>query len=338
MAAKLRPLIPPAPGTYPSDIDAAGLRAAILRFRNGLGAGGVGPAALRLAGQGELAGEVEALTASLDRLAGLLQRGLTPDQRRGLGEYQARAFRSLWAKIDLLRSTIPDGPIALDDLPDSLKTKFIGRSGALAYYVNPKGDIWDRAFLKWFIQELKSVDPEITGPPVVLYEMSLVMLEGYKRAALYAALVIVFVVLVDFRSITSSLLAALPLALAIVWLLGIMGLLGLQFNLANLVALPLIIGIGTTSGIHMVHRYRQEGCMFEAASGTGHAVFLSLLTTVCGFGSICISRHHGLRSLGLVLTIGVLACLFNAVVLLPILMQYLLRSHRRARPGPRSDR
>lgn len=335
LTAELKELIPPAPAAETSEVDPAALREAVARFRAGLAAGGTGPAALRLAGQAAVADELDALIRDCDALERALARGASAEDRARLGRYQARVFGDLWSKIGLLRSAIPAGPVSLGDLPASLRDRFVGRSGALAYYIAPKGNIWDRAFLKRFIKEIQSVDPEVTGPPVVFYEISLLMLDGYKRAALYALAVIVVVVLLDFRSLSSSALAIMPLVVACLWLAGAMGLIGLRFNLANLVALPLIIGIGVTSGVHMVHRYRQEGCMFEAASGTGHAVFLSLLTTVCGFGSMCIARHHGVRSLGMVLTIGVSACLFNAVVLLPILMNYVLRGHRKPRrPDP----
>jgi len=102
-----------------------------------------------------------------------------------------------------------------------------------------------------------------------------------------------------------------------------MDLFQIQFNLANLVILPLILGIGVVDGVHIVHRYREEG----AAGGnvisksTGQAVTLTSLTTMIGFGSLMIADHQGVHSLGAVLTLGVGSCLFTSVTLLPALMK-----------------
>jgi hypothetical protein len=287
--------------------------------------------ALRAAGQEAFADELEGLAKALDGLEKVLAapRGETESR---LGAFQQRLLTDLWEKLAMLREAAPREPVRLADLPNSLKLRFIGASGRFAMYVSPREDIWDRGFLRRFIGELQAVDADVTGAPVLIYEVPEQMVEGYRRAALYAAIVITLVVLVDFRSPAVALFAFVPLVLGFIWMVGFMGAAGLRFNLANLVALPLILGIAIASGIHMIHRFRQEGDMILAAGGTGRAVVLSLLTTAMGFGSMGVARYRGISSLGQVLAIGVLASMFSAVIVLPLLMHYLMPPNEQRHP------
>ena len=102
-----------------------------------------------------------------------------------------------------------------------------------------------------------------------------------------------------------------------------MDLIGLQLNMANLVILPLILGIGVVNGIHITHRYREEGDKNASVLGksTGQAVLLSSLTTMIGFGSMMVANHYGVFSLGLVLMLGVFNCLIASVTFLPALLK-----------------
>ena len=108
-----------------------------------------------------------------------------------------------------------------------------------------------------------------------------------------------------------------PLLLGTVWMLGLMHLLELDFNFANMMGLPLILGIGVDSGVHLIHRYLQGTSPDRLVLTTGKAVGMSSLTTMVGMGSMIIATHGGMHSLGLVLLIGVMACLITAIVVLP---------------------
>jgi hypothetical protein len=118
--------------------------------------------------------------------------------------------------------------------------------------------------------------------------------------------------------------------LGIVWTAGLMWLFDLQFNLANLVAVPLIIGIGVENGIHIVHRFREEGESGPAlvAGSTGQAVALFSLTTMVGFGSLMVARYYGIFSMGLLLTVAVGSVLVASLTVLPLLL---------FRPAPTDD-
>jgi predicted RND superfamily exporter protein len=111
----------------------------------------------------------------------------------------------------------------------------------------------------------------------------------------------------------------IPLAMGVVWMMGLMGLAGLDFNFANLVAIPLIIGIGIDNGVHVIHRVRLEGeaGMTVVLRHTGRAILIASLTTMIGFGSLALASHQGLASLGKVLLLGVGSCLVTSTLILP---------------------
>ena len=130
--------------------------------------------------------------------------------------------------------------------------------------------------------------------------------------------------LISFGNIRTTLIVLLPVVVGSVWTVGIMGLLGVAFNLANLVILPLIIGIGVVNGVHIVHRYREEKDknINILSKSTGRGVVLSSLTTMIGFGSLTVADYQGVYSLGLILTLGVGCCLLASITVLPCVLKH----------------
>ena len=126
-----------------------------------------------------------------------------------------------------------------------------------------------------------------------------------------------------FRNLRTVFFVLLPVLVGSIWTVGVMELIGLKLNMANMVILPLILGIGVVNGIHITHRYREEEDKRASVLGksTGQAVLLSSLTTMIGFGSMMVADHSGVFSLGLVLTIGVFNCLIASVTFLPALLK-----------------
>lgn len=246
-----------------------------------------------------------------------------------LAGFQRDLFEDFAATWTLLRNNLdPAGPITLDDVPASLRERFVSRDGGrFLLQIYPKEDIWERAPLTAFITELRRVDPDVTGSPVIGYESIGAMKDGYVEAAWYALLAILIVTYAALRRVGDALLAVLPLALGMVWTAGLMWLAGVEFNLANMVAAPLIIGIGVENGIHLVHRCRQrtaEGFGSPTASliagSTGQAVVLFSLTTMVGFGSLMVASYYGIFSIGLLLSLAVGSVLVASIVVLPLLL------------------
>jgi hypothetical protein len=122
-----------------------------------------------------------------------------------------------------------------------------------------------------------------------------------------------------FRSLTQAVCVLLTVGLALVWLAGLFAVLGWKLNLFNLIALPLLIGMGQDDSLHIIHRYREEGpgSLRLVLHETGGAVFLTTLTTVIGFSSMLFVQHQGLRSLGWTAVLGMTLCLVSSVVVIP---------------------
>ncbi len=223
---------------------------------------------------------------------------------------------------DLKRSMHP-APVEMKDLPQDLKDRFVSTDGKYLLLVYPNINIWEREAMEKFLYEMRTIDPDVTGNAVHMFESSLLMIDGYISAGLYALTAIFLYLMLTLRNIRTTLLVMLPTLAGAILTLGLMRLTGVQFNLANLVILPLILGIGVVDGVHILHRYREEPECGEnvVSKSTGQAVMLTSLTTMIGFGSLMVADHQGVYSVGLVLTLGVGSCLITSVTLLPALMK-----------------
>jgi len=204
-----------------------------------------------------------------------------------------------------------------------LKSRFVSQDEKkFLLQIYPKKNIWDREPLEEFIGQLREVDPDIAGSPVTGYESIRAMKEGYVEGGMYALIAIILVTFLTLRRVGDTLLAILPLALGLTWTMGWMWLFNLRFNLANLIAVPLIIGIGVENGIHLVHRFREEGegGPILVAGSTGQAVALFSLTTMIGFGSLMVANYYGIFSMGLLLTVSVGSVLVASLTVLPLIL------------------
>ena len=119
-------------------------------------------------------------------------------------------------------------------------------------------------------------------------------------------------------------LALVPVAIGGLWLGGLMGWLGVPLNPANIMTLPLVIGIGVTNGIHVLNRFAEEQTPSILARSTGKAVLVSGLTSMAGFGSLILAQHQGIYSLGCVMTTGLATCMIAGVTFLPALLNLLM--------------
>ena len=148
------------------------------------------------------------------------------------------------------------------DLPVALRNRFVGITGKHLIQVYPKKNVWNREAQEEFVRELRTVDPEVTGTPVQLLEYTGLLKTSYVEAAGWALLAIAILVLIHFRSLKQLILALLPVAIGALWMVGFMGWTGIQFNPANIMTLPLVIGIGLLVeqvldrevDIHVLHR------------------------------------------------------------------------------------
>ena len=215
--------------------------------------------------------------------------------------------------------------LRVDDLPSALRNQFAGATGKFLLQVFPKEDVWQRTNQENFVADLRTVDPNATGTPVQFYEYETLMKNSYIQAAWYSLIAIAFLVLVHFRSPVAMILSLLPVGIGTLWLAGLMGWFGIPFNLANIMTLPLVIGIGVTNGVQILNRFAEERTPNILARSTGKAVLVSGLTAIAGFGSLILAKHQGIHSLGCVMAVGIMTCMIAGLTFLPALLNLLGR-------------
>jgi hypothetical protein len=219
------------------------------------------------------------------------------------------------------------------DLPGAFARRFVSKDGeAVALFAVPAGEFWNVEVANQFSADVRGVDPEASGLALIHVAHGEMILAGFKRAAVIAAGVIVILLMIDFRSPIDAVFALVPTALGWLWMVGLMAPLGLKFDVANIVALPLVLGIGISFGVHMMHRLRegdedsQRPSIDLVVRGTGGAIGVAALTTMVGFGGLMISDYGGMQSLAWIMVLGIGACLVGTIFVLPALLLLLRRA------------
>ena len=230
------------------------------------------------------------------------------------------------------RDVAQRGGYVPSDLPELFARRFASKDRqAVAIFAVPAGEFWEVEVADAFAADVRSVDPDAAGLAMIHVEHGQMILAGFKRAALLAAGIIVVLLVVDFRRFGDAMLALLPTALGWLWMLGAMALIGLEFDVANIVALPLVLGIGIAFGVHMMHRLREEAqdhvaSIEEVVRGTGGAIVVAALTTMVGFAGLTVADYGGMKSLGAVMVLGIASCLAATVFILPAVLVLLKRA------------
>jgi len=240
-----------------------------------------------------------------------------------LNHFSENLFSDYRDKIADLKASVDVSLVSVAEIPESLRKRYISQNGVYLITVYPSVDIWDIAQREEFMGQLRRVDSGVTGNAIHMFESTRLMRDGYFQGGVYAMVAIFVYILVSFGNIRATLIVLLPVVAGSMWTVGIMDLAGISFNLANLVILPLIIGIGVVNGVHLVHRYREEKDknVNILSRSTGQGVVLSSLTTMIGFGSLMVADYQGVYSLGLVLTLGVGCCLVASITVLPAMLK-----------------
>ncbi|HEX4262695.1 MAG TPA: MMPL family transporter [Verrucomicrobiae bacterium] len=280
-----------------------------------------------------LSQQFKSMRATIDNLRRDMAAGTAPQvaaNAQQLTAYQQALFNDLRETFESLKNQDDSSALRAEDLPPALRNMFIGLTGKFLVQVYPKKDAWQRDNQKEFIDQLRqSLDPKntgtpvITGMPVQLYEYTELLKDSYVQAAYYSLAAIIVLILFHFRSVSSVILSLAPVAIGSIWLGGVMGCFHVPLNPANIMILPLVIGIGVTNGIHILNRFAEEQQSNILARSTGKAVFVSGLTAIAGFGSLILAKDRGIHSLGVVMAAGVTACMIAALTFLPTLLNLM---------------
>jgi len=236
-------------------------------------------------------------------------------------QWQQGVTSNLVEELAWLRRAVAVQPIDLADVPASVRTRVVNERGERLSSIVPAQDIAQVAALSEFIDSVRELQPHATGRPVIEWGVGAIVVSSFGQALLFAAVSICAVLLIALRRVRSVLLILLPLLLTGVMTLAVGVLAGYPLNMANILVLPLIFGLGVDNGIHVVDRYLGEGDVEHLMhSSTPRAVLLSALTTVGAFTALSTSPHAGTASIGMLLTVAVGLLLLLTIFALPVLL------------------
>ncbi|KPK63621.1 hypothetical protein AMJ83_06245 [candidate division WOR_3 bacterium SM23_42] len=234
-----------------------------------------------------------------------------------LNNFQNYYFPNLRQKInDMANPEL----ITLEQVPEHIKNQYINEAGdKYLVTIYPKETIWNYEALTRFDKQLETVSPKITGtPPIFLHLIRLIGRDGLN-ATILTVIIVILLLWLDFRSFRFAILGVIPLITGGIWMLGLMKTCGLMLNVVNVMAIPMIVGIGIDDGVHILHRYMFEGLRKTpiVLKSTGKAVLLTSLTTMAGFGSLMTASYRGWVGFGALLVTGVGACFMTTILFLP---------------------
>jgi hopanoid biosynthesis associated RND transporter like protein HpnN len=242
---------------------------------------------------------------------------------------------SLAADVASLGSIVDAQPFSIDELPADLLRRLIAPDGRHLVTVLPSERIDTRAATDAFVGAVRSVTPEVAGRAVVEWGVGSVAVRSFVEAVVLAIGMIAALLVVYFRSIRLSVLVLTPLALTSVLTFALIHLTPLTLNMADILVIPLIFGLGVDSGIHVVHRFSATGDVSSVmSSSTARAVLISALTTIGTFFSLSFSPHKGAASVGMLLTVAISVMLVATFVVLPALLRTFGGATRQSRVNP----
>lgn len=221
--------------------------------------------------------------------------------------------------LDQIRSSLKAQPVTIKNLPPELVSDWTTSDGRARVEAQPKGDPNDNETLRKFAAAVQKVAPTATGGPVSILESGNTIVMAFIQAGFWALLSISILLYIVLKRIGDVLLTLVPLILAGVITLEICVLIGLPLNFANIIALPLLLGVGVAFKIYYVTAWRAGQTNLLQSSLT-RAIFFSAMTTATAFGSLWLSSHPGTSSMGKLMALSLVTTLAAAVLFQPALM------------------
>ncbi|NOS74962.1 MAG: MMPL family transporter, partial [Methyloglobulus sp.] len=221
--------------------------------------------------------------------------------------------------LDRLKTSLTATDFGIDDIPDYIRSHWLSANGLYKILITPKKDLNDPENQKEFIADAQKVDNKVSGLPVANQASGDAVVKAFIQAFGSAFVAIVLVLLVIYRSFKQTALVIMPLILAALLTGATNVLLNNPFNFANIIALPLLLGLGIDSSILIMHRLHfnlQENENLLQSSTTRGIIFSSI-TTLCSFSSLSFTSHQGMSSMGLLLSIGLFFTVVCSLIVLP---------------------
>ena len=267
------------------------------------------------------AGSMATLRARLDEFLRLVEHDTEVEAT--LKNLQTVLLEGLPDQLHRLREATRVEEVELDDLPQQLRDRMLTPDGRARVQIFPAEQMSDEAAFTRFAREVQRVVPAATGLPMNMVAFAEATHSSFREALVAAISLITLFLFMLWRRIVPVALVLAPLLLSNLLTIGVMSATGIAFNFVNVVVVPLLLGIGVDSGIHLVHRAEalaRSGDGDLLSSTTARAVFYSALTTTLSFGTLALSSHQGVASLGVVLSFGMIFTIFSNLVVLPCLL------------------
>ena len=227
----------------------------------------------------------------------------------------------LQAELNWLQQAFDATEIRVNDFPTAMRDRLIAPDDRILLAITPAEDVVEVEALRKFTETVLTVTPNATGRPVLDLGIGDIVTSAFGKALVIAVGSIFIILLLTLRSLTDAVLVFIPLAMTAGVTLTFSVLAGLPLNMANVVVIPLIFGLGVDNGIHSVKRYHQVGTVEALVhSSTPKAVFLSNLTTLGTFCALSFSTHQGIYSIGVLLTIALVSLMLLTLISLPALL------------------
>jgi uncharacterized protein len=222
-------------------------------------------------------------------------------------------------RLDELRASLNPEKVTLDTLPPELKEEWVAPDGRARVEVFPKNDVRDNTKLVQFVAAVQKIVPDATGTPVTIQESAATVIRAFSTAGVIALVAISILLFFVLRRVSDVILVLAPLLLAGLLTLATGVLAGLPLNYANIITLPLLLGIGVSFDIYFVMRWRTGNDQLLQSS-TARAILFSALTTGTAFGSLALSAHPGTADMGKLLTLALSFTLLCTFILLPAML------------------
>ena len=238
-------------------------------------------------------------------------------------------FKSLQSRIDSLHLSLQTEGLTLDLINPDFQSRW-ANNGQYLLEILPAEDLSDIDNMKSFVAASQNISPNVTGPPVVTIEAGNAVIDAFKTAFTAAFIAIIVILIVMIKKLSDVIFILIPLILAALLTAAVSVLFDLPLNFANIIALPLLFGIGIDSAIHIVHQYNQiQSKQLLLASSSARAILVSAFTTIFSIGNLALSTHTGTASMGKLLVTGIFLALLCTLILTPALLA------RKDRKNPR---
>ena len=253
---------------------------------------------------------------------------LQPDRGVFIEKIQSSLLGTLPTVMNQLLIGLNAQLITADSLPTEVKERWLSHDGWYRIQIFPKHDLNDLDHLQQFITAVQAIAPNATDLPVMYWESMKAVIAAFQQAIGIALVSIALLLLIIRRSIVDTVLVMTPLVLAGLFTMATTVFTGTPINFANIIALPLLMGLGVDNGIHMVEKLRhslaEDQNIYQ--SSTARGMFYGALTTISSFIGLAFSPHQGIASMGLVITIGIFWIMFCTFVVLPALSEWVLKN------------